>query len=29
MQQSPFFDIWASAGADEIISALHRKLVVG
>jgi hypothetical protein len=29
LQQSPFFDIWASAGIDEILSALHEKLVVG
>jgi thioredoxin family protein len=26
---SPFFDVWASAGIDEILSALHEKLVVG
>jgi hypothetical protein len=26
---SPFFRIWASATVDEIISALHRKLVLG
>lgn len=29
MQNSPFFDLWASAGADEILSAIHEKLVVG
>jgi Thioredoxin len=29
LQKSPFFDIWASAGIDEILSALHRKLAVG
>ena len=29
LQQSPFFRIWASATVDEIISALHRKLVLG
>ena len=29
LQQSPFFRLWASAGVDEIISALHRRLVVG
>lgn len=29
LQQSPFFRIWASAGAEEIISALHRKLLIG
>jgi len=28
MQQSPFFDIWASAGIDEIISAIYQKLTV-
>ena len=28
MQQSPFFDIWASAGVDEIISAIYQKLTV-
>ena len=26
LQQSPFFDIWASAGIDEIVSALHQKV---
>jgi hypothetical protein len=29
LQNSPFFDLWASAGADEILSALHEKLTVG
>jgi len=29
LQQSPFFRIWASAGVDEIISALHERLTVG
>jgi Thioredoxin len=29
MQNSPLFDLWASAGADEILSALYEKLVVG
>jgi hypothetical protein len=29
LQQSPFFDVWASAGIDEILSALHERLVVG
>ena len=29
MQRSPFFDMWAGAAVDEIISALHEKLVVG
>ena len=27
--QSPFFRIWACAGIDEILSALHRKVVLG
>jgi len=29
LQQSPFFQIWACAGIDEILSALHRKVVLG
>jgi hypothetical protein len=29
LQGSPFFDVWASAGIDEILSALHEKLTVG
>jgi len=29
MQRSPFFDIWASAAIDEILSALHEKRVLG
>jgi thiol-disulfide isomerase/thioredoxin len=29
LQQSPFFRLWASAGIDEIISALHERLTVG
>src|SRR5262245_1070619 len=29
LQNAPFFDIWADAGIDEILSALHRKLTVG
>ena len=29
LQASPFFDVWASAAVDEILSALHEKLVVG
>jgi hypothetical protein len=29
LQQSPFFRIWAAAAVDEIISALHERLVVG
>jgi hypothetical protein len=28
LQASPFFDLWASAGIDEILSALHEKLAV-
>src|SRR3989442_5273218 len=28
MQGSPFFDLWASAGIDEILSALFEKLTV-
>ncbi len=28
MQASPFFDIWASAGIDEVLSALHEKLTL-
>jgi hypothetical protein len=28
MQHSPFFDLWASAGIDEILSALFEKLTV-
>jgi hypothetical protein len=29
LQQSPFFLMWASAAVDEILSALHERLVVG
>jgi hypothetical protein len=29
MQQSPFFDLWASAGVDEILSALYEQRVLG
>lgn len=29
LQASPFFDVWARAAVDEILSALHEKLVVG
>src|SRR5262249_44550672 len=29
LQRSPFFRIWASAGVDEIISALHERLTLG
>jgi hypothetical protein len=28
LQASPFFDLWASAAVDEIISALHERLVI-
>jgi len=28
MQGSPFFDVWASAGVDEVLSALYEKLTV-
>jgi len=28
LQASPFFDLWASAMVDEILSALHEKLLV-
>ncbi|HXJ77479.1 MAG TPA: thioredoxin family protein [Candidatus Methylomirabilis sp.] len=29
LQNSPFFDLWASAGVDEILSALHERLLLG
>ena len=29
LQQSPFFKVWACAGVDEILSALHRGLALG
>ena len=29
LQNSPFFDVWASAAVDEILSALHERIVVG
>jgi thiol-disulfide isomerase/thioredoxin len=29
LQDSPFFDLWACAGIDEILSALHERQVVG
>jgi len=29
LQASPFFDIWASAAIDEILSGLHEKRVLG
>ncbi|HYS17260.1 MAG TPA: thioredoxin family protein, partial [Candidatus Binatia bacterium] len=28
LQGSPFFDVWASAGIDEILAALYEKLTV-
>jgi hypothetical protein len=28
LQDSPFFDVWASAAVDEILSALHAKLLL-
>ncbi len=28
LQVSPFFDLWASAAVDEILSALHEKLLL-
>lgn len=28
MQQSPFFDLWAAAGIDEMLSAMFEKLTV-
>ena len=29
LQQSPFFRLWASAAVDEIVSALHRRVLLG
>jgi hypothetical protein len=29
VQRSPFWRIWQSAAVDEIVSALHRKMVLG
>lgn len=29
LRQSPFFRVWASAAADEMISGLHRRLILG
>ena len=29
LQASPFFRIWASAAIDEILSALHERVVLG
>jgi hypothetical protein len=29
MQASPFFDLWASASVDEILSGIYEELTVG
>ena len=29
LQESPFWQVWTSAAADEMISALHERLVIG
>jgi Thioredoxin len=29
LQRSPFFPMWAAAGVDEMLSALHERMVVG
>ncbi len=29
LQASPFFDLWASAAIDQILSALHERIVIG
>jgi hypothetical protein len=29
LQEGPFFPLWASATVDEILSALHERIVVG
>ncbi len=29
LQESPFFPMWASAAVDEMLSALHERMVVG
>ena len=29
LQQSVFPEMWASAGIDEILSAIHEQIVVG
>ena len=29
LQEGPFFPLWASATADEILAALYERLVVG
>ena len=28
LQQLPFYQVWASAAVDEMLSALHERLVV-
>jgi hypothetical protein len=28
LQESPFFTLWASAAVDEILSALHERLLI-
>jgi hypothetical protein len=29
LQASPFFQVWACAAVDEMLSTLHERLVVG
>jgi hypothetical protein len=29
LQRSPFYTLWAAAAVDEILSALHERVVVG
>lgn len=29
LQETPFFELWACAGIDDILSAHHERLVVG
>ena len=29
LQASPFFELWACAGIDEVLSSLHRRLLLG
>jgi len=29
LQQSPFFALWAYAAIEEILSALHERLIAG
>jgi hypothetical protein len=28
MQRSPFFDVWASAGIDEVLAGMFEKLTL-